>query len=212
MTRIILLAGVAALAACAPTAESVQGPDQNRFAQGAVAGAIGGAALAALTGDDSRERILSGAAIGAAVGAGLGGRLDQQEAALRQQLRGPGIGIVNNGQGIVVTFPSGLLFDTNSAELSAAARSDLLALASNLQQYPSQVRIIGHADSRGTTALNQELSERRARSVAGLLAGAGVPQARLSVTGAGETDPIADNSTAAGQQANRRVEVVITPI
>ena len=217
MTRIILLGAVSVLtiAACAPTAESVQGPDQNRFAQGAAIGALTGAALGVATsddGNDDRERAIAGAAIGAAIGAGLGGRLDQQEQALRQQLQGPGIGIVNTGQDIRVTFPNGLLFAVDSASVSAASQADLRALAANLQQYPSRVTIIGHTDDTGSEAYNLDLSQRRAQAVGAVLVAAGVPQGIISVTGRGESAPIASNATPEGRTQNRRVEVILTPI
>ena len=216
MTRIILLAGAGALAltACAPTAESVQGPDQNRFAQGAAAGAVAGAALAAIgPAENDNERILAGAAIGAAIGAGIGGTLDQQEEALRRELRDGRIGIVNTGQDLRVTFPAELLFAVDSDVVPPSSQADLLRLANNLQQYPrTLVSIVGHADNTGTTAYNQDLSERRARSVAQILRAGGVGQRRLRVAGAGELQPIATNATAEGRAQNRRVEIIIVPV
>ena len=216
MTRITLIASASALvlAACAPTTESVQGPDQNRTAQGAVAGALAGAALAALgPNDNERERALAGAAIGAAIGAGIGGRLDAQERALRQQIADNRIGIINTGQELIVRMPQDILFATDSADLSGGLAADLRALAANLNQFPqSNVVVVGHADSTGTEAYNQDLSERRARAVAGVLLGAGVAQSRLTAVGRGETDPIATNATPQGRAQNRRVDIIIRPI
>ena len=215
MTRITLLAGAAALSltACAPTAESVQGPDQNRFAQGALAGALAGAALAAIgPAENDNERILAGAAIGAAIGAGVGGRLDEQERALRAQIQDGRIGIVNTGNELIVSMPQDILFAVDSADLTGSLTSDLRALAANLQQFPqSTVAVVGHTDDTGTEAYNQDLSERRARSVAGVLAGAGVAQSRLQVIGRGEATPIATNATPEGRALNRRVDIIIRP-
>ena len=91
-------------------------------------------------------------------------------------------------------------------------RDSLYTIARNLQQYPdSTIQVIGHTDSTGSAAYNQDLSERRARSVAGILSAGGVSQNRLSTAGRGASQPVASNETVAGRAQNRRVQILITP-
>jgi OmpA-OmpF porin, OOP family len=68
--------------------------------------------------------------------------------------------------------------------------------------------VVGHTSSEGSDAYNQELSQRRAESVAAALAARGIDAVSLSAKGAGENQPIADNTTEAGRSLNRRVEIV----
>ena len=214
LTRLNLTLATAALAlttACAGTG----GPNDNRMTgQGAAIGAGLGALAGAATGDNKSERIrngLIGASLGAAAGATVGNALDKQEQELRNQMGG-NVGIVNNGQNLTVTLPQDILFATDSTQLSGASRGNLRALASNLQAYPnSRVTIIGHTDDVGDAAYNQDLSQRRASAVASVLIGDGVSSGRISAVGRGESQPVATNLTPEGRQANRRVEVIITP-
>jgi outer membrane protein OmpA-like peptidoglycan-associated protein len=114
------------------------------------------------------------------------------------------------GEGIVVTFASGLLYDFDSDIVRAEAAQNLSALAASLGRYPNtDLLIVGHTDSVGTDQYNQELSERRAMAASNYLIGQSVSRARLQAVGRGETEPIAENSTDAGRQLNRRVEVAI---
>ena len=209
-TPVIVAAGAAlVLSAC------VQAPpgEPNRTRTGAIIGGLGGAAIGAATGDGSRaDEIVVGGLIGAGVGAGIGQALDRQAADLRAQLGDDRIQITNTGQQLIVTLPQDILFATDSAALRPDLQSDLIALGRNLQQYPNTtVQVIGHTDSDGSAAYNQDLSERRARSVASVIQSTGVSGARIVPIGRGESQPIATNQTAAGKQQNRRVEVVITP-
>jgi len=98
-------------------------------------------------------------------------------------------------------------FDFDSAELKAAMMKALDAVVSMLNSTPGeeQLEIVGHTDSTGPDAYNQQLSERRAQSAADYLAGKGVKN--MSIKGMGESQPVADNSTAAGRAMNRRVEI-----
>ena len=197
-------------AACTTT-----GPNNNENARTGAAIGAGVDILAGLaSGDDAderRENALIGGALGAAAGAGIGNVLDRQEQELRNALGG-NAQVVNNGDNLTVTLPQDILFATDSTELSGASRGNLRALASNLQAYPnSRVTIIGHTDDVGEAAYNQDLSQRRASAVAGVLIRNGVSQGRISAIGRGESQPVASNLTADGRQANRRVEVIITP-
>ena len=102
------------------------------------------------------------------------------------------------------------MFDTNSSNLRPASQSDISKLAATLQKYPdTNVLVEGHTDNTGTDAINLPLSERRAQSVANSLTAQSVASSRITTKGLGSADPVADNSTAEGKQANRRVEVAI---
>lgn len=200
------------VAACDPGA-----PNQSQNTrQGAVIGALGGAAAGALIGNDGTVRdrnraALVGAALGAGVGAGVGNNLDRQAEELRRALRSD-VGVSNNGNNLVVVLSQDLLFATNSTQVGAQSQNDLLIVARSLSNYPdSTVNVIGHTDNVGSAAFNQDLSERRAQSVAGVLRSGGVSSARIRSIGAGLNQPIASNATAEGRQLNRRVEIIITP-
>ncbi|MFT4013172.1 MAG: OmpA family protein [Paracoccus sp. (in: a-proteobacteria)] len=214
-TRIALLissVGVFALGACATTdSYGTSGGQTNlsRTQQGAIAGAVVGGLIGA---GESKENALKGALIGATAGAVGGSILDQQQKALQQQLNNPNIRIVNNGNYLTVVMPESTLFATDSAAVGAQGQNDLYTIARNLNQYSdSRIQVIGHTDSTGSAAYNQDLSERRARSVSGILTAGGVAQGRLTTTGRGAANPVASNDTVAGRAQNRRVEILITP-
>lgn len=180
--------------------------------QGAVIGAAGGAVLGGVvghaTGSTARGAII-GAAVGGAAGAIIGHQMDQK--AKEIQAKVPGAVVTREGEGLVVTFESGLLFDFNSDQLRAASTKNLDNLASSLSEFgDSKLLLVGHTDSVGTDAYNLDLSRRRANAVASYLISRGVPSARVATSGRGETEPIAPNDTEADRQKNRRVEVAIT--
>lgn len=215
-TRITLLlatAGLTALGAC--TDQYGQPVQMSRTQQGAIAGAAVGAVVGGTRDDDSRGRgrdAVKGAILGAAAGGLAGSVLDAQARALQQQMTTPGVSVVNTGQTLNVTLPEGVLFAFDSAAVSGPAQNDLYALARNLQQYPnSTVQVTGHTDNTGTVAYNMDLSQRRARSVAGILTAGGVSPNRIAIQGMGMSQPVASNDTVAGRAQNRRVEIVISP-
>ena len=112
-------------------------------------------------------------------------------------------------RGIVLTLSS-VLFSFDSAQLTREAQAPLDRLASFLRQHPNrEVRVEGHTDSIGSERYNQRLSLERAQSVADAMTRRGIESWRISVTGYGESRPVATNSTEAGRQQNRRVEFVI---
>lgn len=179
--------------------------------RGAVIGASGGAAVGAVvgkaTGSTARGAII-GAAVGGAAGAIIGRQMDKQAEELAVSI--PGATVQRVGEGIVVTFDSGILFGFDSDQLSSAARENLRNLAESLQRHPNtEVLLVGHTDSVGSAEYNQGLSERRARSAASYLVSLGLPADRIRSTGRGLNEPIASNETEAGRQENRRVEVAI---
>lgn len=176
-------------------------------AAGAATGAVVGGAVGKAKGKTARGAIL-GAIVGGAAGAIIGQRMDKQAAELERELKDAEIERV--GEGIIVTFDSGILFDFDSAALRAEARENLSTLAESLSDYPqTDVLIVGHTDAIGSDAYNQELSRRRAGAAVSYLQRLGVPGERLRREGRGESEPIASNDTASGRQQNRRVEVVI---
>lgn len=207
----VLLVLTAFLAACATSGTS-SGPDPNRktkrgAAIGAVAGAIAGAVIGNQTGNN-RTGAVVGAAAGAAIGGAVGRRMDKQEQELRQI---EGVEVTRPSEGeINVRLTNDILFDTNSSALRTASRTTLDELATNFREYPDNELIVeGHTDSTGTDQYNQQLSERRASSVADYLIDRGVSARNVTVYGYGEMRPKASNDTAEGRQLNRRVEIHI---
>jgi outer membrane protein OmpA-like peptidoglycan-associated protein len=103
-------------------------------------------------------------------------------------------------------------FQFDSAKLTPADKDVLSTIATRLKQESStaQLTVTGHTDSVGSDAYNQKLSDRRAHSVVEYLISQGVPRSSfVSVTGAGESQPVADNKTADGRSMNRRTEIKI---
>ena len=183
----------------------------NNTGTGIAAGAGIGAVLGRAIGGNGRGAVIGGI-IGAGIGGAIGDDLDRQEAALRQQMGGSGVSIVNTGSQLIVTLPEAITFPVDSAQLKSSFVSSLNALARNLQEYPNTtVEVVGHTDSTGAASYNQQLSERRALSVRSVLLNAGVSSSRLRAFGQGENNPVASNNSSAGRQQNRRVEIFITP-
>ena len=178
---------------------------------GAVVGAAGGAAIGgaigAATGSTAKGAII-GAVVGGAAGAVIGSQMDKQAKELEQNIKGAKVERV--GEGIQVTFASGLLYDFDSDVVRPDAMTNLRELAISLEKYPgSSLLIVGHTDQLGGMAYNQSLSERRATAAATYLITQDVSGARIATRGVGEAEPLAMNETEAGRQANRRVEVAI---
>lgn len=174
---------------------------------GAGAGAVVGGAIGAATGTTAKGAII-GAAVGGAAGAIIGDQMDRRADELEDSI--PGAEIERVGEGILVTFESGILFGFDSTSIQPAGQSNLATLSANLEKYPdSNVLIVGHTDSVGADSYNMTLSERRAESAASYLRQQGVAAGRIRTEGRGEIEPVADNSTDAGRQENRRVEVAI---
>ncbi len=174
---------------------------------GAGAGALVGGIIGDKAGNTAVGAIL-GAAVGGAAGAWIGSYMDRQAAEIERDLEGATVERV--GEGIKVTFDSGILFDSARSELRPVAKQNLDRLAVILQKYAdTDILIEGHTDSRGEEGYNLELSRRRAQSVANALASKQVDPTRFTLIGYGETQPIADNATEMGRQQNRRVELAI---
>ena len=181
----------------------------SRKTKGAVIGATAGGATAAILAKENKAVwIIAGAAVGGVAGGLIGNYMDKQAEEIEKDLEGATVERV--GEGILITFDSGILFDFDSYALKAATRANLDELSTTLNKYDdTEVLVLGHTDNVGTDEYNEGLSEQRARAVRNYLVTRQVSGRRLSTTGYGETDPIASNETETGREQNRRVEIVI---
>lgn len=212
------LAATAAAALCVASTGCVTDPNTgqqkvSRTAIGAGAGVLGGLLLGGLIGGGTGRII--GAGIGGVAGAAIGYTKDKQIQELKEKTEGTGVDVTttDNGQAILVSLPDGVTFDTDSYELKPGFRPTLDQIATNLTKYPnSLIDVYGHADSTGTPAHNQVLSENRARTVGDYLSMRGVSAGRMRTQGFGSSMPVADNATPEGRAKNRRVEIKIVPI
>ncbi len=177
---------------------------------GAIGSGIGGAVGAAIgsKSEHTAEGAIIGAMIGGTAGALIGHYMDKQAEELMNDLEGAKVERV--GEGIKITFDSGILFDFNSYALRNESKDNLSGLASTLKKYDdTDILIEGHTDNVGTEEYNQQLSVERASSVVDYLKQQEVGQNRFIVEGYGESQPVATNDTEAGRQQNRRVEIAI---
>lgn len=185
----------------------------NNTTKGAAIGSVAGAAVGAGVGKllgNVAVGAIAGAAVGGTTGALIGKKMDKQAAELEAQL-GQNADVERIGEGIKVTFESGILFQTNKADLNTSSKDALTKFAKTLSDYPdTNIMIYGHTDNTGTDAINQPLSERRANAVKVFLVNAGVGSPRITTQGMGSSSPVATNDTEAGRQQNRRVEIAIT--
>ena len=209
-----------AVALCA--ALVLAGCNMSNTGKGALIGAGGGAGLGAIVGAIAGNTAV-GAVIGGAVGAGagalIGKKMDKakKEAEAVQNAQVEAVTDANGLEAVKVTFDSGILFATGKADLSTTAKTSLFQFANVLKSNADcDVAVQGYTDNAGwknSTAeqsqqKNLELSQQRAQSVTNYLLSQGVSPAQIrSTQGFGESNPVADNSTAAGKAQNRRVEV-----
>lgn len=210
---IVATIGAFALAGCQVDPNAFPDDPNARARGGAVTGALLGGFLGATSGgDDQLAKAVVGAGVGAAVGGLIGNSLDQQAAELRSSIGNSNVTVQNTGNSLIVTMPQDILFATDSAVLRGDLTRDIRAVANNLLDYPnSRIEIVGHTDNTGSAAYNQDLSQRRAVSVANILRDSGVPNARITAFGRGEDAPVASNLSPEGRAQNRRVEIIIRP-
>ena len=208
-----------AIALCAALVVSC---GMSNTGKGALIGAGGGAGLGAVIGAIAGNTAV-GAVIGGAVGAGagalIGKKMDKakKEAEAVQNAQVEAVTDANGLEAVKVTFDSGILFATGKADLSSTAMTSLFQFANVLKSNADcDVAVQGYTDNAGwknsTAAQSQqknlELSQQRAQSVTNYLLSQGVSPTQIrSTMGYGESNPVADNSTAAGKAQNRRVEV-----
>ena len=180
--------------------------------KGTAIGAVSGAVLGVLIGDN-RKSALIGAGVGALAGGGIGYYMDVQEAKLRQELEATGVSVTRSGNSIILNMPGNVTFDTASSDISADFYRVLNSIALVFNEYEkTYIDIYGHTDSVGDANYNMSLSQRRADSVSRYLQTRGVISQRLLTRGMGEDYPIASNDTKQGRAQNRRVEIKLTPI
>jgi len=203
LTALLLIVSISfALYGCSSWSRSQKGA-----AAGAAAGGAVGAAIGHQHGNTALGAIL-GAAIGGAAGAYIGNYMDNQAEEIERDIEGATVERV--GEGIKITFDSGILFEIDKSALQAEAQENLTNLSVILNKYEdTDILIEGHTDATGTEDYNLELSERRAQSVANRLSVEQVSTTRFTIMGYGEVQPVEENATAEGRQANRRVEIAI---
>ena len=209
---LIALASVAFIASCTNVDPVTGERTRNNTGTGAIVGAIAGAAAGTLAGGDDRRNALIGAGIGALAGAAIGNYMDRTYQNLRARLAGTGVGVTRvNQQQILLNFPADLTFDFDRDAVKSQFVPTLRDVGGVLRDYEqTTVDVYGHADSVGSDAYNQQLSERRAMNVASVLIQGGVIRQRIIAEGFGESRPIASNATDDGRARNRRVEVYIS--
>jgi len=183
----------------------------NKTTRGAVIGGAGGAVVGGVIGHAAGNTILGaiiGAAVGGAAGAFIGSYMDKQAAEMQRDLEGAEIQRI--GEGIKITFDSGILFDIDKSNLRPVSETNLTKLAKILNKYPdTNILIEGHTDNTGTEDYNMALSKDRAQSVSRYLATVEVASARFSIAGYGEAQPIVMNDNPEGRQKNRRVDIAV---
>lgn len=187
------------------------GCNATRTTKGGAIGAGVGGAIGGAIGHRSDNTVVGaiiGATVGGAAGALIGRHMDKQAEELRRDLEGATVERV--GEGILITFESGLVFDFDSYNLRDDTKTNLTDLSGTLKKYDdTNILIEGHTDNTGEEDYNQKLSETRAATVENFIAAQGVASSRLTTKGYGESQPLDSNDTETGKQKNRRVEVAI---
>ncbi len=179
--------------------------------KGGVIGGVGGGVVGGVIGDQLGNTVLGaiiGAAVGGTAGVLIGKHMDKQAEEMEKDIEGAKIERV--GEGIKITFDSGILFGYDSSTLQPEAKTNISKLAVILKKYPdTNILVTGHTDSDGAEEYNQTLSEQRAKAVSDYSMYQGISSSRLSVIGLGENEPVASNETVEGKRLNRRVEIAI---
>jgi outer membrane protein OmpA-like peptidoglycan-associated protein len=204
ITSVSLLSATLLLTGCATTQNPNYGANTSK---GVAIGAVTGAALGALA-NGTGPGIALGVAMGSITGGAIGNAADRRAAELQTKLQGTGITVSHHQDTVELLMPSDVTFKFDSADINPKFYPALNIVAKFLQDHANvTANVAGHTDSIGTKAYNQDLSERRAASVAAYLEKQGVNNTRLTTQGYGMTKPVASNKTKAGRAQNRRVEV-----
>lgn len=215
MSKSLLLVSVisvALLSGCTTTDPDTGQRKASHTTKDAGMGAVAGAVLGGLTSSkhDRNRGILTGAVLGGAIGGAVGHHTDKQEAELRDKLASSGVNVQREGNTINLIVPGAISFETGSAQLAPNFYTSLNKVATSLKEYPdSTIQIVGHTDSTGPAALNQQLSVNRANAVVIYLTAQDIAAQRMQALGMGPSQPIADNRTVEGRAQNRRVEIKI---
>ena len=202
--------GAMVLTGCQSTGNNIGGVEYDKAALGTLIGAAAGYGISKGSANTSRQNNRA-AAIGAVVGGATGVYLDNKEKKLRQQMAGTGVEVNRNPDGSVgLVMPGNITFDTNKSNIKPNFYGTLNKVAQTLaEDNQSAILVTGYTDNTGSDAINGPLSQSRAQSVKNYLSGKGVSGGRIDAQGAGSSNPIADNSTSAGKEQNRRVEISI---
>ncbi|SEM17814.1 MULTISPECIES: OmpA family protein [unclassified Acinetobacter] len=202
--------GAMVLSGCQTTGNNIGGVEYDKTALGALIGAAAGYGVSKGNANTSRQNNRA-AAIGAVLGGAAGVYLDNKEKKLRQATAGTGIDVNRNPDGSInLVMPGAITFDTNKSNIKPNFYDTLNRVAQVLtEDNKSGILVTGYTDSSGNDAINIPLSQARAQSVASYLASKGVSTARINAQGLGSSNPIADNTTAAGKEQNRRVEIAV---
>jgi len=189
----------------------VYGCGASNTVKGGVIGGVGGGVVGGVIGNQFGNTTLGaiiGAAVGGTAGVLIGNHMDKQAEEMENDIEGAKIERV--GEGIKITFDSGILFGFDSSVLQPEAKTNINKLAAILKKYPdTNILVAGYTDSDGTDKYNQILSEQRAKAVSDYSIYQGISSSRLSVVGLGETEPVSSNNTEYGKALNRRVEIAI---
>ena len=203
--------GVTATAVCLVAGMIMMGCSASNAVKGGAIGAGGGAVVGGIIGNAAGNTALGaiiGAAVGGTTGAIIGNNMDKRAEEMRDDLANAKVERV--GEGIKITFDSGILFATDSYAIQPAGKTNIESLAKILNKYSdTNILIEGDTDNEGSDEYNLTLSERRAQAVADYLKGQAVVGSRISTVGLGESNPVTSNETASGRQQNRRVEIAI---
>lgn len=182
----------------------------NNTQKGTAIGGTAGAAAGAIIGGKNHSVLgaIIGAAVGGTAGYLIGNNMDKQAEAIKTAI--PDAEVNRVGEGINVTFNSALLFKINSSDLSDSAKESLTKIAQVFTDYPkTYILVEGHTDDTGTENFNMQLSERRAKSVAGYLESKGIDPTRFVIKWYGENQPKFPNESQINREKNRRVELGI---
>ena len=218
MKLIYVLVATALVAGCENMPRPSDRPFEN-WEKGAVLGAAGGAALGAIAYSRNRTQgAVIGAVGGGLAGAAVGAYMDNQKRDLEKNLAKE----IQSGQAKIekmpndvvrITMTSQTAFDTNSTDIKPGFHTTLDKLADVVVRYgKTTLTVVGHTDNVGSDKYNQDLSLRRANSVARYFESKRVDPVRMAISGKGETQPVASNNSEAGRQQNRRVEIYVEPV
>ena len=204
------VAGALVLSGCQSTGNNIGGMEYDKSAIGALVGAAAGYGLSKGNANTSAQNNRA-AAIGAVLGGATGVYLDNKEKKLRQQMAGTGVEVNRNPDGSVgLIMPGSITFDTNKSNIKPNFYSTLNKVAQTLaEDNKSAILVTGYTDNTGNDSINNPLSQARAQSVKNYLAGQGISGSRIDAQGLGSANPIASNTTPAGREQNRRVEITV---
>lgn len=201
---------IIALAGCQTTRQNAMTGETET--NSATTGAVGGCVVGAIAGAviNKEKGALIGCGAGGAVGYAVGNNLDEQEAALREELVHSGVQIKRTDEKIELILSGDISFESGKTELSNSIKPSLKSIVKVMNEFDDTALIIsGYTDSVGSAEYNKQLSESRAMAVQQYLNINGLSYSRTKAQGYGEFSPRCSNETEAGKRCNRRVELTI---